>query len=113
MFCAAHLLLSASFVIINNMEREAIAKKIHWTKIIWLVSIVNPLMTLPQLIQLWATRETAGLSLIFLLILLFVQAGFSTHGFFMRDRFIMVSNGIAAGMTLLTILSALYFQSIS
>jgi uncharacterized protein with PQ loop repeat len=95
------------------MDREEVARKIHWAKIIWLVSIVNPLMTLPQLIQLWATRETAGLSLLFLLILLFVQGGFSTHGFFTRDRFIMTSNGIAAVMTLLTILSALYFQHIS
>jgi len=94
------------------MKREELANKIHWTKIIWLVSIINPLMTLPQLIQLWATQQTAGLSLIFLLILLFVQGGFSLHGFFMRDRFIMVSNGVAATMTLLTILSALYFQSI-
>lgn len=94
------------------MKREELAKKIHWTKIIWIVSIVNPLMTLPQLIQLWVTQQTAGLSLIFLLILLFVQSGFSLHGFFMRDRFIMVSNGVAASMTLLTILSALYFQGI-
>lgn len=95
------------------MAREEVARKIHWAKIIWVVSIVNPLMTLPQLIQLWATRETAGLSLIFLFILLFVQAGFSTHGFFVRDRFIMISNGIAAAMTLLTILSAVYLKSIS
>lgn len=93
------------------MSREEAAQKIHWTKIIWVVSIINPLMTLPQLIQLWVTRETAGLSLIFLLILLFVQAGFSTHGFFTRDRFIMISNGIAATMTMLTILSALYIQT--
>jgi len=90
------------------MNREDIAKRIHWQKIIWLVSIVNPLMTLPQLIQLWATRETAGLSFGFLFILLFVQGGFSSHGFFTRDRFIMTSNGIAAVMTLLTIVSAFY-----
>lgn len=96
-----------------TMKREEVAKKIHWTKIIWLVSIINPLMTLPQLIQLWVTRETAGLSLAFLLILLFVQAGFSTHGFFVRDRFIMISNGIAASMTLITIFSALYLGSVN
>lgn len=93
------------------MKREEVAKKIHWSKIIWTVSIINPLMTLPQLIQLWETHETAGLSLAFLLILLFVQAGFSTHGFFVRDRFIMISNGIAATMTLITILSALYISA--
>jgi len=92
------------------MNREEVSKKIHWKKIIWLVSIINPLMTLPQLIQLWVTRETAGLSLVFLGILLFVQAGFSLHGFFTRDRFIMISNGIAATMTSITILSAVFLQ---
>ena len=97
--------------LIEHMNREAVAKKLHWSKIIWLVSIINPLMTLPQLVQLWVTRETAGLSLVFLGILIFVQAGFSLHGFFTRNRFILISNGIAATMTLITILSALYLQT--
>jgi uncharacterized protein with PQ loop repeat len=94
------------------VSRDEVAQKIHWTKIIWLVSIINPLMTLPQLIQLWATQETAGLSLLFLIILLFVQSGFSLHGFFTRDRFIMISNGIAATMTVLTIASAVYLNTV-
>jgi uncharacterized protein with PQ loop repeat len=94
------------------VSRDEVAQKIHWTKIIWLVSIINPLMTLPQLIQLWATQETAGLSLLFLLMLLFVQSGFSLHGFFSRDRFIMISNGIAATMTVLTIASAVYLKAV-
>lgn len=69
-------------------------------------------MTAPQLWQLWKTGETAGLSFGFLGILIFVQAGFALHGFFIRDRFIMGSNGLAATMTLLTILSAVYFRSL-
>ncbi len=90
--------------------REDFAKKIHWNSIIWTVSIVNPFMTIPQLWQIWHTGETAGISLVFLLILLFIQSGFSLHGFFTRDRFIMGSNGLAGFMTLLTILSTLYFR---
>ncbi len=93
--------------------REDIAKKIHWTWIIWVVSIVNPLMIIPQLWQVWHTGETAGLSLIFLAILLFIQSGFSLHGFFTRDRFIMGSNGLAATMTLITILSTVYFRNLA
>lgn len=92
------------------MTRETIAEKIYWTKIIWVISIVNPLMTLPQLVQIWQTHQTAGLSMVFLMILFFVQAGFSSHGFFTKDRFIMGSNGLAATMTLFTILSTLYFR---
>lgn len=95
------------------MTREQVAQKIRWTGIIWAVSIINPFMTLPQLLQLWQTHETAGLSFGFLGILLFVQGGFSFQGFFTRDRFIMYSNGVAAAMTILTILSALYFQHLA
>lgn len=95
------------------MNREAVAQKIRWPVIIWIVSIINPFMTAPQLIELWRTGQTAGLSLGFLGILLFVQGGFSLHGFFKRDKFIMGSNGLAAAMTLLTILSALYFRHLA
>ncbi len=93
------------------MNREKFAQKIYWSKIIWIVSIINPLMTAPQLWQIWQTHQTGGLSLVFLAILFFVQGGFSLHGFFTRDRFIMGSNGLAATMTLLTILSTLYFRN--
>ncbi len=95
------------------MTRGEFAKKVCWAKIIWVVSIVNPIMTLPQFFQIWQTHQTAGLSLLFLAILLFVQLGFSTHGFFTKDRFIMISNGLAGALTFLTILSTLYFRNIS
>ena len=88
--------------------REQFAERIHWPFVIWAISIINPLMTAPQLWKLWQTGETASLSFGFLGILLFVQGGFSIHGFFTRDRFIMGSNGLAATMTLLTIASAVY-----
>lgn len=95
------------------MKREQFAKKIYWSKIIWAVSIINPLMILPQLLQIWQTHQTAGLSVGFLVILVFIQYGFALHGFFTRDRFIMGSNGLAATMSLLTLLSTLYFRSVA
>ena len=95
------------------MKREQFAKKIYWSKVIWAVSIINPLMILPQLLQIWQTQQTAGLSVGFLVILVFIQYGFALHGFFTRDRFIMGSNGLAATMSLLTLLSTLYFRSVT
>ena len=95
------------------MKREQLAKKIYWSKVIWAVSIINPLMILPQLLQIWQTHQTAGLSVGFLVILVFIQYGFALHGFFTRDRFIMGSNGLAATMSLLTLLSTLYFRSVA
>ena len=95
------------------MTRDQVAKTIRWDWVIWLVSIINPLMTAPQLVQLWQTHETAGLSFGFLGILIFVQVGFALHGYFIRDRFIMGSNGLAAAMTAATIFSAFYFRLIA
>ena len=95
------------------MTREECAKKMRWAKIIWIVSIINPLMILPQLIQLWQTHQTAGLSIGFLVILVLIQYGFALHGFFTRDRFIMGSNGLAGTMSLLTLISTLYFRSVA
>lgn len=90
------------------IPRELIAEKMRWTSIIWSISVINPLMTVPQLIQIWRTHEVAGISLLFLLMLFVVQGGFALHGFFIRDRFVMGNNGLAATMTFITLLSVLY-----
>src|SRR3989344_7317534 len=91
--------------------RENIAKLIHWKRIMWLVGIMNPCMMLPQLYQLWTTGVSWGISLTTLWILVFLQGAFSAHGFFIRDRPVLWSNGVACFMRTLTCLSVLYFRS--
>jgi uncharacterized protein with PQ loop repeat len=92
------------------MTREELAQKIYWRKAIWLVGIINPMFMLPQLLQLWTTRVTDGLSVITLILLFLVQAGFSTHGFFLRDKPLLISNGIAATVTFLVLVSTIIFR---
>ena len=92
------------------MTRENLAVLIRWPKIIWLVGIVNPFIMVPQIYQIWATREVAGISLVMLGIITFVQAGFACHGFFIRDKFVMVSNTAAAIMSIVTAVSVLLLQ---
>ena len=87
------------------MTREKIAGRIHWPRIIWFVGIVNPFIMVPQLYKMWTTMETASLSLGMLGIILFVQFGFALHGFFIRDKFVMLSNVAAATMSAATLFS--------
>lgn len=92
------------------MTREKLARQIHWHSLVWGAGLLNPLMILPQLYQIWTTKEVAGISLAFLLILAFIQSTFSLHGFFTRDKMIMWSNGVTAFTTVLVILSVFYFR---
>lgn len=91
------------------MTREQVAKMIHWPKIIWLVGIVNPMFMLPQLYKIWVVESALSISLLTMTVLFCIQSGFATHGFFLRDRPLCVSNVMAATVTMVTGVSALYF----
>ncbi len=92
------------------MTRERFAEIIRWHKIVWVAGIVNPFMILPQLWQIWETRQVADISLSFLFTLVALQAAFSVHGFFIRDKMVNRSNGLAAGTTAIVIASVLYLN---
>jgi len=94
------------------MTREEFARKIHWTRIIWLIGIVNPFIMAPQLFKMWTTMETAALSFGMLGIITFVQSGFALHGFFIRDKFVFISNVAAAMMSIATLISIPIIQLI-
>jgi len=89
----------------KNTSRDHVRAAIHWDKIVTIISVVNPLVAIPQIVKLWQDREAAGVSTLFLLLIFLVQAGFSLHGYFLRDRFLTVSNGAAALMTVVVIAS--------
>ena len=91
------------------MTREELASKVNWHRLVWFAGILNPFMVVPQLYKVWTTGDVAGVSVTFFLILTGLQATFSLHGFFIRDKMVMWSNGCAASSTILTILSVLYF----
>ncbi len=92
------------------MTREQVAERIHWHSFVWAIGLLNPFMILPQLWQIWSTWDVAAISLPFLYVLVFLQATFSLHCFFTRDKMLMWSNGGAAASTLLVILSVIYFK---
>jgi uncharacterized protein with PQ loop repeat len=92
------------------MTREEFAIRINWSRAIWIAGVTNPGLMLPQLYELWETGETAGISLGTLGILVFLQGAFSTHGFFTRDQMIMISNGLACAMSIITALAVTYLR---
>ena len=92
------------------MTREEFARRIRWAWIAWLIGVINPTFMMPQLIQIWLTREVAALSLTTLAILIFIQGGFALHGYLTRDSLIFVSNILAITVTILTVLSTMYFR---
>ncbi len=93
------------------MTREEFSKKFHWEKIIFLIGIVNALAVVPQLVQILKTHETKGLSIEMLFVFLFVQFGFTLHGYIMRDSALIYGIGLSALINIATIASALYFRS--
>ena len=92
------------------MTREEFAKRIRWARIIWIAGIINPCIMLPQLYYLWSTGLTAGISLGTIGIIIFLQGAFSIHGFFIRDRVVMWSNGLACLMSIITAVSIYYLR---
>lgn len=92
------------------MTREIIAQAIHWSTIIWIAGLLNPLMIVPQLLKIVRSGNTIGISLGFFSILCGLQSAFSVHGFFIRDDLVMISNGLAALSTLATTFVTLYFR---
>lgn len=92
------------------MNREEFAKRIYWARIIWIAGIINPSMMLPQLYQLWSTGIAQGISLGTLGIIIFIQGAFSVHGFFIRDRLVMISNGLACIMSALTAIVVFFLR---
>ncbi len=92
------------------MTREQVAEMIYWGYLVWVAGILNPFMILPQLYKIWSTRDIAGISLGFLFVLVFLQATFGLHGFFIRDQMVMWSNCLAAVTTAVVIMSVLYLR---
>lgn len=92
------------------MTREEVASRIGWYRVVWWVGLLNPFMILPQFYKVWSTGQTTDISMGFLLILVFLQAMFSLHGFFIQDSMVRVSNGLAALSTLAVIVSVLYLR---
>lgn len=90
------------------MTREEVAQKIHWSRIIWLAGWVNITAMLPQLYTLISTRSSAGLNLKMIWIYLGTQMCFSIHGFFQRDRILMITLGLSAVVSITTLLVAYY-----
>ncbi len=92
------------------MTRDLIAKKIHWSFIIWLAGMVNVTAMLPQLVRIIRTRNIAGLSLAMFVLYFLVQVAFSIEGFFKKNRMLMVCMGLSAVVSGMIIVLVTYLR---
>ena len=92
------------------MSRDDVAKRIHWNKIIWFVGLLSPTFMLPQAYKIWDTKNVSGISLNSLWLLLFIQIGFTLHGYFQRDRLLQVSSSLGAMVNIFVIVSVSYLR---
>lgn len=90
------------------MTREQVAKKIRWEWIIWSFGLINVVAMLPQLVQLWLTHKTEGLSVWMVVLYMFIQTAFCLEGFFKRNMMFLTCMGLSALVSLSVIL--LYFH---
>ncbi len=91
------------------MTREEVARKIKWDWIIRVIGVINPVFMVPQLVKIWMTANATSISIPAMTLLIVIQSGFGVHGFFLRDKTLMISNCLAAVVTAATIASARYF----
>jgi len=93
------------------LTREEFAEKIRWDVIIWTAGLVNVGAMLPQLYQIFKTRNVEGVSLEMFVIYFFLQVAFSLQGFFRRDKMLMVCLGLSAVVSAVIIGLVVYLRA--
>jgi len=93
------------------MTREQFAKNIRWPIIISLIGILNSFAMFPQMWSVLTTKQVQGISVATLTMIFVIQLAFSIHGFFLRDKPLLLSNGIASLFTATTVVSTLIFRA--
>ena len=93
------------------MTRDLVAKKMHWSFIIWLAGMLNVTAMLPQLFRIIRTHQADGLSLAMFALYFIVQVAFSIEGFFTKNRMLMVCMGLSAVVSGAIIVLVSYLRS--
>ena len=91
------------------MTREKVAEKLRWKLWTKVAGLLNAFLMAPQLAKIMSTGHSAGVSFGMLWLVAGIQVFFSTHGYFIRDRLVFLSNGIAAVVTVMTIIAAHFY----
>jgi len=86
-------------------------KRLHWDTVMWCVGIMNAVAILPQLVQIWISRETQGVSLVMFSIFVILQITFGINGWFRNDRGTMWGMFAAMLTSLAIIGSTLYLRA--
>ena len=93
-----------------RMTREEFAEKIHWPKIFWFTAMLNPAAFLPQIYHIFSTGKVDGISIPMFALFIVIQLTFLYQGYLQRSVQQMLSMGMSAGLTMITIAVTLYYS---
>ncbi|MBI3633342.1 MAG: hypothetical protein HY226_03570 [Candidatus Vogelbacteria bacterium] len=96
----------------DSVAREELAKRIHWSFIIWLFGFINVGAMLPQLVQIVQNHKTEGLSLMMFATYFVVQVAFALDGYFRRNNVFMVCLGLSALINAITMSLVVYLRHV-
>ena len=88
----------------------ALATKLHWSKIVWAAGLANIYATIPQLVQIWDSRDVSGLSLQTFSLYFVIQVVLAAEGYFKHSANVMWTLGACSLVTLGVIISILYLR---
>lgn len=76
------------------MDPVIFLKKITIKKLVLAVAIIEPLMTIPQIYNIWVQHQTAGVSLLTWLLFVFAAATWLIYGLKIKDLPLIISGGL-------------------
>ncbi len=79
-------------------------------KVIFPIALVSPIMTVPQVLQVWQNHQTAGLSVTTWIGFAFASTFWTLYGIAHKDKAITISSAIVVGLDILIVIGILAQQ---
>lgn len=89
------------------MDPIVLLKRITLKKTILVVAVIEPLMTIPQIFQIWVRHQTAGVSLLTWLMFIFAALTWLFYGLKIKDLPVALSGFLWTIMELAVVIGLL------
>lgn len=74
------------------------------------IGLIGPLSLLPQVLSVWSTRDTSGISLLSWSLLAGVAFVWVLYGIYRRSKALIISNALLAVFDVLVVVGVLMFR---
>ena len=94
----------------RHLSRIIKRKKSFIDRAVLAIAIVEPLMTIPQIYQIWSTHNAQGVSLLSWLFYMLAAAVWLVYGIKIRDKPIILSSSLWVLTEGLVVLGVLFYK---